>query len=215
MTEFVVFAADHPVTLRWTAPGGASLSQLALLHDVSDSRLILEAPRWEQYEPPAIGCHVTAEAADAKGECLALFRGTVKSIASRQIDIRLDTSMDVVQRRAHPRAQVPFGFHTAILLSEEGSRYFLAHPIDLGAGGVRMLHRLPLHPGDGFRLIFRPRPGITITVSAQVIESQPVKDPAQGRRKTTHVTRARFVDMSEMNQRFLTRYVGWLLSSRN
>jgi hypothetical protein len=215
MSSYVVFASDHPVTLRWTAADGASLSQQARLHDVSDSRLIIEVPWREKYNPPVVGGHVTAEAADAKGDCLALFRGTIKSIASRQIDIRLEKSMDVVQRRAHPRARVPFGFHTAVLVSAEPPRYFLAHPLDLGAGGVRIIHRLPLQPGDCFRLTFRPRPGITIAVSAQVIESQPVKGSTQGRQKTTFVTRSKFVDLSEMNQRFLSRYVGWLLSNRN
>jgi hypothetical protein len=215
MAGYIVFASDRPVTLRWTAPDGAGLSQRARLQDVSDSRLIVEVPWREQYNPPAIGGHATAETADAKGQCLALFRGTVKSIASRQLDIRLDRSMDVVQRRAHPRARVPFGFHTAVLLSAESSRYFLAHPLDVGAGGVRMLHRLPLRPGDRFRLTFRPRPGIMIAPSAQVIESQPVNGAARGPPGTAYVTRARFVDLPDSYQRFFTRYVGWLLSNRN
>jgi hypothetical protein len=215
MSDYVVFASDHPVTLRWTAQDGATKLQRARLHDVSDARLVVDVPWRDAYNPPVIGVPVTAEAADAKGACLALFRGTVKAIASRQIDIRLDKSMDVVQRRAHPRARVPFGFHTAILHREEGSRYFLAHPIDLGAGGVRMLHRMPLEPHDRFRLYFRPKAGITITISAEVIECQAVASTTPGARKPNYATRARFVDLSEMNQRFLTRYVGWLLTLRN
>ena len=215
MSDYVVFASDHPVTLRWTAPDGATLRQQARLHDISDKRLVIEVPWREKYNPPTVGGQVTAEAADAKGECLALFRGTVKTIASRQIEVRLDKSMDVVQRRAHPRARMPFGFHTAILQGEGGSRYFLAHPIDLSAGGVRILHRLPLQPGDRFRLIFRPRPGITVTVSSQVIVCQPVAGTGRGAGKPSYATRARFLDLSEMNQRFLTRYVGWLLANRN
>jgi hypothetical protein len=210
---YVVFASDHPVALHWTAADGVSLAQRAQLHDVSESRLIVAVPRHEQFNPPIIGGHVIARAADAKGTCLALFRGTVKAIESRRIDIQLDTSMDVVQRRAHPRARVPFGFHTAILVSDEQTRYFLAHPLDLGAGGVRMLHRLPLSSGDTFQLVFRPRAGITITVSAEAIESQIVAGSERGRAGPTYVTRAQFIDLTEMHRRFLSRYVGWLLST--
>lgn len=215
MSGYVVFASDHPVRLRWTAADGASLVQQAQLHDVSDSRLIVVVPRREQFNPPSVGGHVTAEAADAKGACLARFRGTVKSIASRQIDIRLDTSMDVIQRRAHPRARLPFGFHTAIHLTGDRARYFLAHPLDLGAGGVRMLHRLPLGLGDTFRLVFRPRAGITITLSAEVIESRPVAPSTQSAARPTYVTRAKFVDLTDLQRKFLSRYVGWLLSTCN
>jgi hypothetical protein len=215
MSDYVVFASDHPVTLRWTASDGASQLQQARLHDVSDTRLIIEVPWRETYNPPAVGGHVTAEAADAKGDCLAMFRGTVKSIVSRQIDIRLDKSMDVVQRRAHPRARVPFQFHSAILHTDEGPRYFLAHPLDLGGGGVRLIHRLRLQRGDRFRLVFRPKPGITLSLSAEVIQCQEAKDPTRGHQKTKFVTRAKFLDLSEMNQRFLARYVGWLISTRN
>lgn len=215
MSGYVVFASDHPVTLQWTAVDGARLVQQAQLHDVSDSRLVVEVPWREQFTPPLVGGHVTAEAADAKGACLALFRGTVKSVVSRQIDIRLDKSMDVVQRRAHPRARLPFGFHTAIRLSGNQSRYFLAHPLDLGAGGVRMLHRLPLDPGESFQLIFRPRAGITITLSAEVIESQPVAQAGRQASRPTYMTRAKFFGLTEMHRKFLSRYVGWLLSAIN
>ena len=215
MSGYVVFASDHPVTLHWTGADGANLAQRARLHDVSDSQLVVQVPGREQFHPPSIGGFVTAQAADAKGTCLALFRGTVKSVASRQIDIKLDTAMDVVQRRAHPRARLPFGFHTAILGSAEQARYVLAHPVDLGAGGVRMLHRLPLQTGDTFRLIFRPRAGITITLSAEVIECRPSPVPGGDGNRPTYATRAKFVELSEMHRRFLSRYVGWLLAARN
>ena len=51
---------------------------------------------------------------------------------------------------------MPFGYHTAILSAEEKPKYFLAHPLDLAIGGVKMLHRMPLKKGDGFKLFFRP-----------------------------------------------------------
>jgi hypothetical protein len=215
MSDYVVFASDHPVTLRWTGSDGAGLRQQARLHDVSDTRLVIEVPWREAYNPPAVGGRVTAEAADAKGNCLALFHGTVKAIVSRQIDIRLDKAMDVVQRRAHPRARVPFGFHTAVLQSDEGPRYFLAHPLDLGGGGVRILHRLPLKRGDSFRLTFRPRQDIVLVLSAEVIESRPVAGSGKGDSRPTYMSRAKFTDLTEMHRRFLSRYVGWLLATRN
>jgi hypothetical protein len=215
MTGYVVFASDHPVTLRWTAADGTNLTQTARLHDVSDSRLVIEVPWREVYNPPTVGGHVTAEAADAKGACLALFQGTVKAIASRQIDIRLDKSMDVVQRRAHPRAQMPFGYHTAILSAEKKPKYFLAHPLDLAVGGVKMLHRMPLKKGDGFKLFFRPKAGITLALDAEVVDTRPVASTDPRSSKINYVSRARFVDLSDLHLKFLTRYVSWLLSKRN
>jgi hypothetical protein len=215
MSGYVVFASDHPVTLRWTAADGTSLRQQARLHDVTDSRLVIEVPWREAYNPPAVGGHVTAEAADAKGACLALFKGTVKAIASRQIDIRLDKSMDVVQRRAHPRAQLPFGYHTAMLSGEGKPKYFLAHPLDLGIGGVKMLHRIPLKAGDSFKLFFRPKAGITLALDAEIIETRPVASNDPQSPNLNYVTRARFVDLSDLHQKFLTRYVNWLLAKRN
>jgi hypothetical protein len=214
MSEFVVFASEHPVTIRWTAPDGETLIQRARLSDVSDSRLMIAVPWREQYSPPIEGGQVTAEAADARGRCLALFHGTVKSVALRQIDIRLDRAMEVVQRREHPRARVPRGFQSAMLLSAEQSCHFLAHPLDLGTGGVRLLHRRPLQPGDGFQLTFRPRRDIALTPSAEVLESQLVTGPGGNGPTETYVTRARFFDLTDLHQRFLSRYVGWLLTNR-
>jgi len=213
MSSYVFFASDHPVTLNWTGTDGANLTQRARLHDVSDSQLIVDVPGRERFSPPVVGGHVTAEAADAKGACLARFRGRVSAINSRQIDIRLDQAMDVVQRRAHPRARVPFRYHTAVLVTEEKRQFFLAHPLDLGAGGVRILHRLPLGPGDTFELTFRPRSDVTITLSAEVIESQRVASPQAGDPRPSYITRAKFFDLTPMHQKFLSRYVGWLLNA--
>ena len=214
MSGYVFFASDHPVTLRWTEADGTSISRRARLHDVSDAQLIVDVPRREQRSLPCIGGHITAEAADAKGSCLARFRGRVASISSRQIDIRLDKAMDVVQRRAHPRARVPFGYQTAVLVTGGQSRHFLAHPLDLGAGGVRIFHRMSLVPGDIFELTFRPRADITITLSAEVIECQRVAQPEQGDSRPSYVTRAKFFNLTPMHKKFLSRYVGWLLNAR-
>jgi hypothetical protein len=215
MSDYVIFASDHPVTLRWTATDGATLTQQARLHDVTDSRLVIEVPWREEYHPPTVGFHVTAEAADAKGACLALFQGTVKTIASRQIDIKLDKSMDVVQRRAHPRARLPFAYHSAILSPESDPRYFLTHPLDLSAGGVRMLHRMQLKPGDTFKLFFRPKAGITLSLTAEVVDCMGVPPMDPNSKRPNYVTRAKFLGLTEMHQKFLTRYVGWLLANRN
>lgn len=212
MAGFIVFATDHPVTLRWQASDRSELVQRGRLHDVSDTKLIVNVPGRDEYAPPATGTVVIAEAADAKGQCLALFHGTVKSVQHREILIRLDRAMEIVQRRAHPRARVPFGLHTAILVSSDPARFFLAQPVDLGAGGVRIMHRLPLQPEDTFRLVFRPKPGIIITPTATVIESWSLPEKrVRGRTTTAYVSRARFVDLPSMYVTFFTRYVDFLL----
>ena len=214
MSVCVLFASDHPVTIRWTASSGKTLIQRARLSDVSSSRLMIAVPWREQYNPPPEGSQVTAEAADARGRCLAVFRGTVSSVALRQIDIRLDRAMEVIQRREHPRVRVPRGVQSAVLLAGEQSRYFLAHPVDLGTGGVRLLHRMPLQPGDGFRLTFRPRPDIALAPFAEVLESRLVPGSGGDNSVQTYLTRARFFDLTDLHRRFLSRYVGWLLAQR-
>ena len=45
--------------------------------------------------------------------------------------------------------------YQTIRLERDATRYFLAHPIDIGAGGIRFSHRLPLQAGDQFRLLLR------------------------------------------------------------
>jgi hypothetical protein len=161
----------------------------------------------------AVGRSVMAEAGDNNGTYLARFRGTVKTMESRLIDIHLDSAVDLVQRRAHPRARLPLSFNTAVLLEGGQERYFLAHPIDIGAGGVRIFHRLPMKAGDRFRLILRPRRDLVIKAEAEVIETGVIEYPTPSRRPrpVAYSTRARFVDLSPSARDLLSRYVGWLL----
>lgn len=214
MADFLVFGSNNQITLRWNAVDGDHVSREARLRRVSDSRLTVLLPRLNDATSGlAVGRPVTAEAGDTNGTYLARFKGVVKTIESRLIDIRLDGAVDLVQRRAHPRARLPFSFNTAVLLSGAEKRYFLAHPLDIGAGGVRIHHRLPLKPGDQFRLILRPRRDILITPVAEVIESSVVERPRTSRlqQPTAYATRARFIDLPPQYQGVLSKYVAWRL----
>jgi hypothetical protein len=214
MTGFLVFGSNNPITLRWRATDGDHISRDARLRRVSESRLTVLLPRLHDSSSGlAVGRPVMAEAGDNNGTYLARFKGVVKTIESRLIDIRLEGAVDLVQRRAHPRARLPFSFNTSVLLGDGEERYFLAHPLDIGAGGVRIYHRLPLKAGDRFRLILRPRRDLVLTPLAEVIESGVMEYPTPSRlpRPPAYATRARFVDLPDSYQGLLSRYVSWLL----
>ncbi len=214
MTGFLVFGSNNPITLRWRATDGDHISRDARLRRVSDSRLTVLLPRLNDASSGlVVGRPVMAEAGDNNGTYLARFKGTVTTIESRLIDIRLEGAVDLVQRRAHSRARLPFSFNTAVLLADGHERYFLAHPLDIGAGGVRIFHRLPLKPGDRFRLILRPRHDLVLTPVAEVIESSVMEyaTPSRRPRPTAYASRARFIDLPQSYQGLLSRYVSWLL----
>jgi hypothetical protein len=159
-----------------------------------------------------IGEQISAEAGDHRGGGLAVFRGSVRSIESRLVRIAIDGGVDMQDRRRFHRAQLPFNFATAIHLSRDGTRYFLAHPVDISAGGVRLIHRIPLEHGDRFRLLLRINKNTTISPIAEVIETWEKKPPARLRASSTqYVSRAAFVGLLPNEQTLIRRYVMWLL----
>lgn len=215
MSGFLVFGANNQITLRWSADDGDHISRDGRLRRVSESRLTVLMPRLvDAASGLGVGRAVVAEAGDNNGTYLARFRGVIRTVESRVIDIRLDGAVDLVQRRAFPRARLPFSFHTGVLLTGQQRRHFLAHPLDIGAGGVRIQHRLPLKAGDRFRLLLRLRPDLTIAPVAEVIESTVAEyqRPSRLPRPTIHATRARFVDLPAAHQGWIARYVTWLLA---
>lgn len=215
MSTRTVFVTNQPITLKWRAPTGTSFTQRALLQNVSESMLLIYFAYEGTYGPLPVGTAVSIEAPDANGAWLAQFRGTVTKFRGRQLEVHLDGAMEVVQRRAHPRAHLPFSFHSAVLLGPDTrpTRFFLAHPVDISVGGVRLLHRLPLSVDQRFRLHLRARGGITVAPIGCVLESKPVEPtPGHAYAVTTYVTRSRFEDTSSSYQQFLSRYVNKLLA---
>jgi hypothetical protein len=209
MTDGLFFTADHPVTLRWTSASGDEVTRSGKLHRVSESNVqVMLRQAIVSTDGLKIGESVCAEAGDQRGDGLAVFKGSVRAIESRLVKIKLDGDIDVQDRRRFRRAKVPFHFATAILLSREGTRYFLAHPVDISAGGVRIIHRVPLEPGNRFRLLLRIKRDTTISPIAEVIETWEQPTPTSLRRRSTsYVTRAAFVGLLPHEQTLIRSYV--------
>lgn len=213
MTDGLFFTADHPVTLRWTSISGMEVVRPGRLHRVSEQAVsVMLRQALASDDGLRIGEQVAAEAGDHRGGGLAVFRGSVRSIESRLVRIAIDGGVDMQDRRRFRRAQLPFNFGTAIHLSRNGTRYFLAHPVDLSAGGVRLMHRIHLEQGDRFRLLIRINKNTTISPVAEVIETWEQKQPASLKaRSTQYVSRAAFVGLLPNEQTLIRRYVMWLL----
>ena len=217
MTDALFFTADHPVTLRWTGSDGAEITRPGRLYRVSEAAVSVMLHRAvDGEEKLAIGEQVQAEAGDPRGDRLAVFRGSVNSIESRLVRIKIDGGIDTQNRRRFRRVQLPFHFTTGILLERDATRYFLAHPIDLGAGGVRFSHRLPLEPGAQFRLLLRLKRDLTISPVGQVIETWEKEIPRTIRRQsTTYISRAVFIGLLPTEQTLIRSYVQWLLRAQS
>jgi hypothetical protein len=213
MTDGLFFTADHPVTVRWTSISGDEVIKPGRLHRVSESAVsIMLRQAVETADGLKVGEQICAEAGDHRGGGLAVFRGSVRAIESRLIKIAINGGVDVQDRRRFRRAQVPFNFASAILLGTEGTRYFLAHPVDISAGGLRMIHRVHLEQGDRFRLLLRIKRNTTISPIAQVIETwEPKLPPTLRRRSTQYVSRASFIGLLPHEQSLIRSYVMWLL----
>ena len=216
MSDALFFTADHPVTLRWTNAEGEEVTRPGRLYRVSEAAVsVMLRQAVEGEEKLAIGEQVRAEAGDPRGERLAVFRGSVNAIESRLVRIKIDGGIDVQDRRRFRRAQLPFHFTTGILLERDKTCYFLAHPIDIGAGGVRFSHRLPLKAGDQFRLLLRLKRDLTISPVGQVIETWEKPTPRTIRRQsTTYISRALFLGLLPTEQTLIRSYVQWLLRGK-
>lgn len=216
MTDALYFTADHPLTLRWTGAGGAEITRPGRLHRLTESAVsVMLRQAVDGEEKLEIGEQIRAEAADPRGERLTVFRGSVDAIEARLVKIKIDGGIDVQDRRRFRRAQMPFHFTTAIMLARDATRYFLAHPIDIGAGGVRFSHRLPLQPGDQFRMLLRLKRDLMLSPVGQVIETCEQSTPRTIRRhSTTYVSRALFLGLLPNEQSQLRTYVHVLLGRK-
>jgi hypothetical protein len=217
MTDALFFTADQPVTLRWTSSDGAEINRPGRLHNVSESAVSVMLREAEDVdEKLEIGKKVSAEAGDPQGERLAVFRGSVNAVEASLVGIDIDGGVDLQERRRFRRAPLPFHFTTAIKLERDETRYFLAHPIDIGAGGVRFSHRLPLQAGDQFRLLLRLKRDLTISPMGQVIETwEKPQSPMLRQQSTTYISRAVFMGLLPSEQTLIRSYVMWLLRPRS
>jgi hypothetical protein len=213
MIDAPFFTADHPVSLRWTTAGGGEITRPGRLQDVSESAAsVMLRQAVDGDEKLAVGEQVRAEAGDPRGDRFAVFRGSVNAVESRLVRIKIDGGIDVQDRRRFRRAHLPFHFTTGILLERDKARYFLAHPIDIGVGGIRFSHRLPLQAGDLFRLLLRLSRDVTISPVGQVIETwEKPTPPTIHSQSKTYVSRALFLGLLPTEQNLIRNYVQWLL----
>ena len=156
MADSLVFGTNHPVTLRWIDEAGTEIGRRGRLHSISNNGLsIMLMQPLGAYDSLKCGDHVSTEAGEFHGRHLTVFHGSVVAIESRLVKVALSSGAEVLQRRRFPRARLQYRFATTVKLGDQVPRFFVAQPIDLSGGGVRLSHRLPLNEGDRFRLIVR------------------------------------------------------------
>jgi hypothetical protein len=210
----MLFEANHPVTLRWTHGEGTEIARRGRLHRISQVGLSVMLPRpIARDDSLRIGDPVSAEAGEYRGLHLTVFRGSVQAIESRLVRIQVDGGIDVVQRRRFPRARLGLFFASAVRLRFDRMKYFVAQPIDISGGGVRIRHRLPLIANDRFRLILRLDRKTTVIPTARVVETWEMKNAKESRTKV-YVSRAMFVDVDERERHMISRYVFGVLQAR-
>jgi hypothetical protein len=204
------YSADHPFTLRWTTDAGTKVVQYGRLHQITQSTLAVMLHRpLEEDEIPRSGKRVFAETREYRGLHLKRIRGAVTYSSTRLVEIHLNGAPTQVQRRRHVRSGIVHCYATAILVREGVRRFFLARPIDIGQGGIRFSHRLPLQAGDRVQLTLRLDQDCMITPTAEIIETWPQAAPAAGQRAApqTLVSRARFVQLANDEQAAIAQYV--------
>jgi hypothetical protein len=202
------FAADHPVTLRWTCASGALLERRGQLRRVTDTSLsVMMGQMISAEDSLRIGTTISAEAGVDRTSCVALIRGRVHSIESRLIRINIKGGIEVRERRKFRRAQPKFPLATAVPMEQPEARHFLVRPIDLSAGGIRIRHHVDLKAGARLQLHLKLKQTLTLSPVAEVIETW--QEKSEGR--PTFVSRMAFVDLQPMQEKILGSYVSWLL----
>lgn len=213
MAHSMIFDTNHPVTLRWTSAAGAEVARPGRLHRITQSGLnvMLMRPLTDE-DSLQRGDPITAEAGEAHGRHLTVFHGSVVSVESRLIRVSVEGGIEVLQRRRFPRARLEYRFSTAVLLNGDVPRFFVAQPIDLSGGGVRMSHRLPLNVGDRFRLIIRLTRNTMVQPIGEVIETWEERVPqTRWTHVTRHVSRATFTEVTPRERQLITGYVAKVL----
>jgi hypothetical protein len=210
MTGYQFYSADHPFVLRWTTEAGTKVVQHGRLHQITQSSLAVMLHRpLEDDEIPRSGGRVFAETREYRGLHLKRIRGAVTYSSSRLVEIQLQEEPTKVQRRRYLRSGVAHCFATAILLSEDARRYLLVRPVDIGQGGIRFSHRLPLQAGDRMQVTLRLEQRRTITPTAEIIETWPQTAQAASLLPVppTQISRARFVHLGHDEQAAIAQYV--------
>ena len=204
MADALVFETNHPVTLRWIDDAGTEIGRRGRLHTIKNNGLaVMLMQPLEVHDSLKRGDHVSAEAGELRGRHLTVFHGSVVSVERRLVKIAFTSSVEVLQRRRFPRARLQYRFATAAKLGEQIPQFFVAQPIDLSGGGVRISHRLPLNEGDRFRLIVRLTRKTMVTPIAEVIETweQPSR-ASQSPQPIRLISRATFVELSARDRTF-------------
>ena len=216
MTDYMLFEANHAITLRWMAGSRRRKVRRGELQDITQRELVVRLPEKLTSEDALhVGDKVRAEAAGYGGFNLTVFQGSVLAIESRLIRIRVGGEVDIVQRRRSLRARVPYQFASAMLLSNEAERRFVVQPIDLSRGGIRIRHRLALQAGDRFRVSLRLDDQNTVTPVGQIVESWKVEQaPETPNALPLYVSRAIFIDLPMAEQQQISRYVFRLLRTQ-
>jgi len=208
MASGLLFRADHPATVFWSGPNGEPVTRRGRLHRITQTQLAVMLPRsLTRDEQPRRDQEIRVELADYRGLHLLVYRGPVKAVEARIISIHLGGEAEHVQRRRFVRAPVRFRFAAARLIGAR-PRHFLAQPLDIGQGGIRFRHRLPLAPDDTVRFNLCLEGRSAVTPLARIIQTWPEPHAAGGiAGPPPQVSRAVFVDLSASDSAAIARYV--------
>jgi c-di-GMP-binding flagellar brake protein YcgR len=216
MTDYMLFEADHAITLRWRTASRAAKVRRGKIQRISQSELVVRMPKLITAEDSLrAGDTIRAEAPGYGGANLTVFKGSVKSVEARLIRISIGGEIGVIQRRRFLRARVPYQFASATLFTNEMERRFVVQPVDLSRGGIRNRHRLRLSPGDMFRVTLRLDEHVTVTAVGQIVESWEAEQESTAKNPLPlFISRATFVDLPRTEQQQISRYVFRLLRTR-
>jgi len=210
MAAYQIYGTDHPVTLRWTTNEGANVVYRGRLQQITRSTLaiILHQPVSDG-DALRHGHRVYAETREYRGLHLKRIHGAVTYSSTRLVEIQIDGAPKKVQRRRYLRSSLNRRFATGVLEQATERRYFLARPVDIGQGGIRFTHRLPLQAGDRVQLTLRLDRQRTIVPTAEIIETWAQAAPAALTHpaRPSFVARARFIQLGHDEQAAIAQYV--------